>query len=433
MDVIISSYGFGHLWKVALALLLFPLEVVLIDGSLAIPSRPTTFGNCSANMTALPILKQTTNERSASKMEKALTIVLASDFIRQIQHKEIHRHARKQCSDLNGTYIEDSGYCVRMRIVGNGTTPCETPRVYDSIFVLDVAEKQRVEYWLYITGNILSLLSTMALLITYVIDRELQTSYGKCILLLSANTMLQQVMQILSLYANRNTITYCTTIAVLHHWSYLVMFSWMASIAFDFAITFSRLRKPSKELQRRRFRVYTVVSEGIPTIVIIVCVLVDFSSHKAYVGYGERSVCFITNYVANIVLFSVPIGCMIIFNILCLGTALIFIVKTRYKSRLVLRSNRRKSHITIVILTLKLSLLLGIGWTFGPIARVTRNQSVLCIYIFFNSFQGAFIFVAFCINQKVLHFYKQIMQAAFVKRSSYEHEITTGLGHETDL
>ena len=401
-----------------LAWLFFTLNATLIYGCL-FDSVNHTLVNCSFNSTVLSSVQK---ERggSLSSVKKVLTVVPASDVMHQFQILRMQRQARKTCSCINSTYNEDSGHCVRIKLLDNGTSVCEASRPYGYMFVFDITTKESTEYWLYITGNTWSLASTVILLTTYVMDKELHTSYGRCIVLLSINTMLQQVMQILSLNAKGN-LGYCTAIAVLHHWSYLVMFLWMSSIAFDLATTFSHLRTPSKEVQQRRFRIYALISEAIPTAVVLLCIAIDFSSNNVYIGYGEDNICFITNYLANILVFSLPVGSMIIFNIISLGVALIFIVKTRQNSRLGLRASRRKPHMTIVIMTLKLSSLLGIGWVFGPIANLTHDNSVLYIYVFFNTFQGFFIFFAFCANQKVLRFYKQAIRVALVRLASLQN------------
>ena len=413
-----GTSSFSSSLHFTLTLLFFALNVTLICGCF-LNSINHTMVNCSFNSTVLLTVPK---ERggSLSRIKKAFTVVPASDVMHQFQIQRMQRQARKKCSCINSTYNVDSGQCIRIRQLDNGTSICEASKAHDYMFLYDITTKESTEYWLYITGNIWSLASTVILLTTYVMDKELHTSYGRCIVLLSINTMFQQVMQILSLNTKDN-VGYCTAIAVLHHWSYLVMFLWMASIAFDFATTFSHLRRPSKEVQQHRFRIYALVSEGIPTAVVLLCITIDFSSNKVHIGYGENNICFITNYLANILAFSLPVACMIIFNISSLGVALTFIVKTRQKSCLGLRASRRKTHMTIVIMTLKLSFLFGIGWVFGPIANLTHNNSVLYIYVFFNTFQGFFIFFAFCANQKVLHFYKQAIRVAFARLASLQN------------
>ena len=406
-----GSGCFGCSWNLVLVLVSFIFMFTFTDGYH--DSMSVFSGNCSLNTTSQPMM-QTKKESSVSKTEKALTVVLAADMMQLIGQERMKNQARSKCAAINGTYIENSGLCMRAKLLGNGTTLCQTSRAHEYIFLLDMTAKRGADYWLYITGNTWSIASTMLLFITYIVDKELHTSYGRCIVMLSVNTMLQQLLQILSLFAKAN-VKYCTAVAVLHHWSYLAMFSWMASIAYDFASAFSRLRKPTKELQQRRMKVYALFSEGIPTAVVALCAITDCISSKTYFGYGENSACFITNHLANIVFFSLPIGCIIIFNIVCLVVALAFIVKTRRNSKLVLRTNRRKGSMTITILALKLSFLLGVGWIFGPIAKLTLNETVLYIYVFFNTFQGFFIFGAFCANEKVLRFYKQTIRHAVIK------------------
>ena len=421
------TFKLNSVIKAIIVLFLFAVAFSQADGELQ-RGIFRKFYNCSANSTILPTTQAEPNSLKA-KAEKTFAVVLASDMMHQVRVREIKRLARKECTDISGTYSERSGHCFRLKRLENGSTYCQTTTYKSYIFILDLKRKERAEYWLYIIGNAWSLAATVLLLLTYVFDKELHTSYGRSIVFLSANTMFQQVMQILSL-ESRDSVKQCTAIAILHHWSYLVMFFWMASIAFDFSITFSRFRRPTPQTQQRRFQIYAFTSEVIPTLFVVLCVFIDFTSDKTHIGYGEANTCFITNYIANILAFSFPIACIIIFNIICLGITLVFIAKTRHNSRLVLGSNssRKKDNLTLVIMALKLSFLLGIGWVFGPIARVSQNESLVYVYVFFTTFQGFFIFSAFCLNQKVFRFYREkirIVSNSFRSAQSVDHTMET--------
>ena len=350
-------------------------------------------------------------------IETKFAAVLAADMMYQIKLSEVNDKARRECRKMNGTYIRKLLRCIQFKPVSNGTSFCQAKTYQFNLFSIDMRDQKGAEYWIYLIGNVLSMTSMAVLFMTYVFDRELHTSYGNCIILLSVNTMLQQTLQMVSINA-KNDKQRCKAIAVLHHWSYLVMFSWMGSIAFDFSVTFSQLRRPTLQMQRHRFKVYALVSELAPTIFVAICIGVDFGSNNEYIGYGVGGICFVTNYKANILAFSLPLACIIIFNIICLSVTLTFIAKTRRSSRAVLgkNSNRRKrGHMVIVVMALKLSLLLGIGWVFGPIGRLTQSKTVVQIYIFISTFQGFFIFGAFCVNQKVFHFYCEKIRVAFIK------------------
>lgn len=360
------------------------------------------FHNCSFN-SSFPQLAEQNVDNFIGKKRNGLTVMLAADMLHHMEMQDVNNKARAKCKAMNSTYDEELMHCMHYKMLRNGTMWCHA----EQETFPNSEDRATVGYWIYFIGNSLSLTGTVLLLVTYLAYKELHTSYGKCIVSLSVNTAFQQIMQIISIDAKDNT-KQCKVVAVLHHWSYLAMFSWMASIAFDFSITFTRLRRPSEQAQKRRFKIYALISEVTPTALVSLCACVDFSSHNSYLGYGEENICFITNHTANIVVFSLPIVSTVIFNIICLSVALVFIAKIRRNSRLVLRNNstRRNSHITFVIMALKLSFLLGIGWVFGPIGRLTQNKTIIYIYVFFSTFQGFFIFGAFCINQKVFHFYR---------------------------
>ncbi|XP_065058238.1 adhesion G protein-coupled receptor L4-like [Rhopilema esculentum] len=379
----------------------FIIMVAFCQGTVL--DKTSTNFSCSLNST-------TNNKKPDTEkiITSTLAVVLASDMMHYVKESERREKAITNCQNLNGSFIESTQDCVRYEELTNKSQGCHKVTYIDkNLFILDIDKRQHVEYTMHLTGNALSIISLVLLLITYLINTELHTSYGRSVVLLSLNTLLLQIFQILSLELKEKD-KFCFALAVMQHWSYLVVFTWMASIAFDISATFSRIRQPSAAIQMRRFKLYTMLSEISPTVVVAACLALDACSGKSFIGYGKNNICFITNFLANILAFSLPVAGIIIFNIICLFVTLIFIARARRNSRSILGPKRTRSQeaMTFVIMTLKLSFFFGFGWIFGPIGRITRSVNVLYVYIFFSSFQGVFIFIAFCINTKVIQFYK---------------------------
>lgn len=375
-----------------------------------VPENTSVERECSFfNATTMkPLTRDGKADKEPVKTKPVFPIVLPPDLIRMIRREEIKEEAKIKCESLNGTYMDRREECLIPIVQLNGAMKCTTTLlIRDVIYLGNVTIDQTLEYRLTIAGNAFSQMSLVLLLGTYIWDKELHTSYGKCIIFLSASTMLEQIIQMISLNA-REEQDMCTVLALLHHWVYLVMFLWMGSIAFDLLVTFSRIRQPSRAEQRRRFKIYATVSIAAPSLIVGSCVVINFCTENYLIGYGHSHICFITNYKANLIAFAIPVAAILLFNMACLVTTLLLICKARSQTKSVLRpnSNRRRGHISIIIMTLKLSFLLGMSWVFGLLGRLTRSVPLLYVYIFCSSFQGVFIFIAFCVNSKVLSFYR---------------------------
>ena len=375
-----------------------------------VPEDTSVERECSfLNATTMkPLTQDGKTDTDPVKTRKVFPVVLSPDLIHMIRREEIKIEAKTKCQNLNGTYIESREECLVQIVQLNGAMKCKTTLfIRDIVYLGNVTIDQSLEYRLTIAGNAFSQISLVLLLGTYIWDKELHTSYGKCVIFLSASTMLEQIIQMISLNARKEQ-DICTVLALLHHWVYLVMFLWMASIAFDLLLTFSRIRQPSRAEQKRRFKIYATLSIVAPSLMVGSCIVIDFCTSNYLIGYGHSHLCFITNYKANLVAFAIPVAAILLFNMACLTTTLLLICRARLQTRAVLRaqSKRRQGHISIIIMALKLSFLLGISWVVGLLGRLTKSVPLLYVYIFCSSFQGVFIFIAFCVNWKVLNFYR---------------------------
>lgn len=358
--------------------------------------------------TLLPALKIATV--ADSKMAPAP----ASDIIASARAESITTQAKEYCNKINGTYVHsvDGRDCVVTVTTQNATHRCEKREINKLALAYDQLIDPQNEFKINIAGNVVSQLFLGLLLATYSYFKELQTSYGKCVVALSVVTILQQVAQIMSFTLKENKVA-CKITAISSHWLCLTMFGWMATIAYDLYFTFSRVRIPSPRLQKLRFRRYAIFSLLTPSLIVLASLVADISSDGQLIGYGKKNTCFISNYWGDIITFIIPVGLILVFNIICLAITLYYIRSAEKRSQALFSKDAKKSSkpsISFTIMAIKLAFLLGMSWVIGYIGGLSKNVFLLYCFVCLNSFQGVFYFFAFCCNKRVFAFYRRILK-----------------------
>ena len=69
--------------------------------------------------------------------------------------------------------------------------------------------------------------------------------------------------------------TFCKVVAYLVYYLGISMFFWMSAMCFDLCWTFVRARIPRKGSDSFKFTLYSMVSWGLPLILLMFLVLVD--------------------------------------------------------------------------------------------------------------------------------------------------------------
>ena len=348
---------------------------------------------------------------NCSRLSFSTRVLPASELMESIRLSKIEqRNLIRKCKDKEGTFDSERNVCFKIAQCKNATHVCSKEVIlFEVTLVKDDEINKNVEYNITVTGDVVSLVFLMALFFTYILNKDLQTSYGKCVICLSVHTMQVSLFQVIALHS-KHIGPLCKAMAVLLHWDYLAMFVWMAVISTDLYLTFSNLRPIARKLQERRFKSYFCLAESVSALSIVTCVIIDFGPNKSYIGYGLRNACFVASYWANLFAFVVPVGLILTINSFLLSYTLYAIRMRQRKSRTLFSNdsrtrNKRDSGLGFVVMTLKLSTLLGLGWVLAFIGNATNSLWILYLFVVISSFQGLFTFVAFCCNRRVLKFY----------------------------
>ena len=198
--------------------------------------------------------------------------------------------------------------------------------------------------------------------------------------------------------------TFCTTVAAVIHYLFLVSFACMAIIAFDTRRTFSSQisRAPGISIggQKKniRFLKYTCLSWGLPMLFVGGCVILDHFQ-VVFIGYGNEDACWLVSSDGKIIVFAVPIASVLLYNIGAFSHTIWAINSARKQTTRVKSALQDKK--AILKIYLRLVTLMGFTWLFSFGAELI-HKALIYPFVVLTTTQGLFIFVAFVCKARVL-------------------------------
>ena len=287
---------------------------------------------------------------------------------------------RRRCEEYGGAFDEEKFSCFK-----NGTYLAIKPATDEALRITIVV------------GNSISFLSLIFLLVTYVKFRKYSSLAGKNIICLSAALLFVHFLQIILAYLYEKDWV-CRAGAVVLQLTLLLAFSWMAVIAFEFHHTFSKVRPVDQYQRKKRFQKYLIFSFTFSILVVFICLMIDIPEGR-YSGYGLNEKCFVSKFWTNLFAFVVPVAAVLLSNVTLLILTIWQLRKIKKSTAKSLHSNTntvaKKREMTLSIMALKLSILLGFGWIFGFIEASYESKALRYIYSIVIAFQGLFVLVAF--------------------------------------
>ena len=255
---------------------------------------------------------------------------------------------------------------------------------------------------------LLSILSLIFLLVTYILFPQLRTLPGKNLIKFSTNLLLFELFWLPSGFTEvRSVKAICMALGIIEHYFLMASFVGMSVIAFHTCKVFARslpAPKMSDGHERKLFCMYLACVWLLPGIFIGICVVLD-SQDVVKIGYGEWEICWLTRDNANTYFVIIPIGVLLLFNIIAFVIAAVYLRKHGQNTAARQASGNRRSYFSIYV---KLSTLMGFTWLFGLLALVVPSTTVFWyFFVIFTSLQGVFVAVAFVMNVKTFGLYKQ--------------------------
>uniref|UniRef100_A0A8C6IXJ7 Adhesion G-protein coupled receptor G2 n=1 Tax=Melopsittacus undulatus TaxID=13146 RepID=A0A8C6IXJ7_MELUD len=235
-------------------------------------------------------------------------------------------------------------------------------------------------------------------LVTYIAFEKIRRDYPSKILiqLCAALLLLNLVFLLDSWIALYDTRGLCIAVAVFLHYFLLVSFTWMGLEAFHMYLA---LVKVFNTYVRKYILKFCVIGWGLPAVVVSIVLAVSPDNY-GLITTGKVSInrpdefCWIKN---RIVFYITAVGyfCVIfLINISMFIVVLIQLCRIKKKKQL---GAQRKTSIQDLRSVAGLTFLLGITWGF---AFFTVNDVFTYLFTIFNTLQGFFIFIFYCVTKE---------------------------------
>ena len=237
----------------------------------------------------------------------------------------------------------------------------------------------------------LSIISSVALLVTYSLFKTLRTLPGQVIMNLAAAFLVGDVCVIIRVSLESNEAWFF----ILESHLFVTRFAWMALAGFEISRNiYNGIRLRLKSKRRRILIAYLICGWGAPFIPTIILATV----HYTEVEDEERPLFGIGGYVISLV----PIGLLLIFDI---GVVVFLIIvlhrasAQKSKFRVVRRNTINFARVFLIILTV-----LGLSWfsIFIVVIRGATEEAVIIVYVLLTGSQPIFVSVAFIGTKKIL-------------------------------
>lgn len=263
--------------------------------------------------------------------------------------------------------------------------------VYQEGTGLSSLDREILSYISYI-GCGVSLAALLLTLATYALFRKLRRDNPSKILInLCLALLLSNLVYLAGMhdYSFDNS-TACKVVAVLLHYSLLASLTWMAVEAFYMYLA---LILVFKTYFSNFILKCSLFGWGVPLLIVIATLAVDSTDNYGFINSG---MCWLRNP-AFYVAFVGPVGLILLVN--CIAFALVIRQLSNMASSKLNKTDRNgtmqrlRGAIGIVIL-------LGLTWIFAIFAIGKASTVFYYLFAIFNSLQGLFIFIFYCVLKK---------------------------------
>ncbi|XP_071959939.1 adhesion G-protein coupled receptor G6-like [Antedon mediterranea] len=238
-------------------------------------------------------------------------------------------------------------------------------------------------------GCIVSIVGLASTIATHLFFKSLRSKVPQKILINLSITLLSLYLVFAIGIKQTGSRHGCITVAVLVHYFGLASIFWMSIEAINMYLMLVKVFYDN--IEHFMLKV-CVVGYGIPLIIVTVCLCTDVDY------YYNTSYCFVPSGSIRNYGFILIVGILLLFNV----GAFILIMHKLTCGRNVALSTRGEVSKRLQT-SVGLSVLLGLTWVLGFLAIDADSSSrdaFQLLFCVFNSLQGLFIFLFFCVRQK---------------------------------
>ena len=264
-------------------------------------------------------------------------------------------------------------------------------------------------------GTSVSILGSLAILITYSIFKELRSLPTKILMNLAATFLASDLLILLTgVHAiTQFPLPLTTTMAILLHFFMLGRFSWMSLMAFESCRVLSLAAKLQQNISERSktvlLLIYLLIGWGLPLTITVITIIVNFTT-DGLVLYGETSngsagEPWINHPASLAVAFVAPVALSLLFNAAAFITSGVMLCRqvSSDKSRdgkLKIKENLRYFRVIVALFTA-----MGLTWLFGFLALISQLSWAWYPFIILNTTQTLWIAAAFLLTKKTGNLY----------------------------
>ena len=261
----------------------------------------------------------------------------------------------------------------------------------------------------------LSAIGCAFVLLTYSLFKELRALPGRILMNLTTAVLATYLFLLIGdpLANATKKQEICETTAIFLHWLMLSQFFWMSIMSFEtlrILYQSNKLRQvENSSVANKMFLLYFSIGWGIPATIILVLVVVNFTTDA--IQYGKDGVCWIGQTASFFAAFLTPVILFILFNGITFMVTFTFLFRA---SREHAKFNTQ-SKISFIRVTIAVFSITGLTWIFGFVALLAKEVWMWCVYIILTSTQGLFICIAFTFTKKIFSMYKNILCKQLIK------------------
>ncbi|XP_068230514.1 uncharacterized protein [Palaemon carinicauda] len=223
----------------------------------------------------------------------------------------------------------------------------------------------------------------------------------------------------------------CVSLSAILHYFWMASFCWMNVMSVDVCRTFRSQLYRGDLNSRKTYICYSLYAWGVPALVVLIALVFDNVDIVAdYRPEYGTDYCWINNRYGLILFFVMPVGAIIIENMVLYFVTICCICKqakaasyagTRSQSvkksqtpsedkgakgshklgKLHPQAHRARKDRVRLVLYAKLGVIQGLTWLLGVLGAFADIPILWYFFTFFNGLQGAFIFLGFDLKRKV--------------------------------
>lgn len=255
------------------------------------------------------------------------------------------------------------------------------------------------ENYISTVGVILSLFGLTATSVVYCIfSKQLLNRPGKILLCFTSSLFLAQ-LQFLMASAFESIQNLCISTAISVHYCYLASFCWMNIFSLDLLLTLYGMK------QFQKMSVYNAYGWCVPLLIVGTAVTFNFATIDSDYApdYGKTS-CWISSRNGILFFMLIPTGVFTFFNVV---NFVFVVVRITKEGRIGAKARSDSNNRYLALIVLKLSLTVGLTWSFAFLAISTGSTVFRYLFVVFNTLQGLFVGICFLCTKKVYGLIKE--------------------------